>query len=59
MLQLAKALQQVSGDNDIRDRFEAQGIVMRTMLLDDFDAHIKADVEKMGALVTAIGAKLQ
>jgi len=59
LAQLANALQQVAGDKDIRDRFEAQGIVTRTLLLDDFDAHVKSDVEKMGALVNLIGARLQ
>ena len=59
LAQLAKAISQVAADQEIRDRFEAQGIVTRTLLLEEFDAHVKTDVEKMGALVAAIGLKTQ
>ncbi|MFM9972384.1 MAG: tripartite tricarboxylate transporter substrate binding protein [Burkholderiales bacterium] len=57
--QVAKAVQQVAGERDIRERFDAQGIVTRTLLLDDFDAYIKGEVERMGALVASIGARIQ
>jgi tripartite-type tricarboxylate transporter receptor subunit TctC len=55
--QLARALKRSSEDREVRDKFSGQGIVPRDLALEEFDAYIRADVERLGPLIKAIGAK--
>ena len=55
--QLSRLLQRVSEDKDIREKSLAQGVVTRNVVLRDFDAFIKADMDKLGPLVRASGAR--
>jgi tripartite-type tricarboxylate transporter receptor subunit TctC len=54
---LAQALQQAGESKDLKDRYRTLGLVGRSLVLKDFDAYIKADMEKLGPLVRASGAK--
>jgi tripartite-type tricarboxylate transporter receptor subunit TctC len=54
---LAQSLQQAGEEKDLKERYRTLGLVGRNLVLKDFDAHIKADMEKLGPLVKASGAK--
>ena len=54
---LSRALQRIGEDKDVRDKYSAQGLVARNVALREFDAFIKADMDKLGPLVRASGAK--
>ena len=47
----------VSEDKDVRERFAGQGIQPRAILLAEFDAYIRADMEKIEPLIKQSGAK--
>ncbi len=55
--QLARAMRQITDEKEVQDRYAAQGIVPRSVILEDFDVFIRADVDKLGPLIKAIGAK--
>ena len=54
---LAQEMKAVSEDKDVRERFAGQGIQPRAILLAEFDAYIKADMEKIEPLIKQSGAK--
>jgi tripartite-type tricarboxylate transporter receptor subunit TctC len=41
----------------VKERFAGQGIFPRSIELEDFDAFLREDVAKLGALARAVGAK--
>ena len=54
---LSRTILQIAEDKDVKDRYRAQGVNIRNVVLRDFDAYIKTDMEKLGPLVKASGAK--
>ncbi len=54
---LARTMQRIGEDKDIREKYLAQGVIPRNVTLREFDAYIKADMDKLGPLVKASGAK--
>jgi len=54
---LSRAMLRVTEDKDVREKYLSQGVVPRNVALRDFDAYIKADMEKLGPLVKASGAR--
>jgi len=56
--QLARELRQATELAEIKDRMAAQGIFSRTSALRDFDAYIRAEIDKLGRIVKATGAKV-
>ena len=54
---LSRAILRVAEDKDVREKYAAQGVLPRNVALRDFDAHIKADMGKLGPLVRASGAR--
>ena len=56
--QLSRALRTASEDREIQERYAQQGLVPKFLPSDEFDAFIKADVERVKGLVKTIGAKV-
>lgn len=56
MEQVSRALQQVADEKAVRDRYQVLGLVSRVMLLREFDAYIRADLEKLRPVIKASGA---
>ena len=56
--QLSRAFRAAAEDKEIQDRYAALGLVPKFMPPEEFDAFIKADVERVRALVKTIGAKV-
>jgi len=54
---LARELREISEEKEVKEKFAGQGIVPRSIELEDFDAFIREDVAKLGALAKAVGAK--
>jgi tripartite-type tricarboxylate transporter receptor subunit TctC len=54
--QLSRALRVAAEDKEIQERYLAQGLVPKFLPPEEFDAFIKADVERVTVLVKAIGA---
>ena len=52
---LADALADVTGAQDVREKFVKSAVVSRMLKLGQFDAFIKADVEKQAQIVKAAG----
>ncbi len=57
MERIAKEIRAISALPEVRERMQAQGLVPRVLVLDEFDRYIRAEVDKQGALVKASGAK--
>lgn len=55
--QLAQAIQAVADEKDMRAKLDEQGIQSRGIILREFDAYIKADVEKLGQIIKSAGVK--
>jgi tripartite-type tricarboxylate transporter receptor subunit TctC len=55
--QLARAIRSVCDEKDVREKLEEQGIQSRIVILREFDAFIKADIDKLGQIVRAAGVK--
>ena len=55
--QLARNLREISEEREVKEKFAGQGIFPRSIELEDFDAFIREDVAKLGALAKAVGAK--
>ena len=53
--QLARAIQAVGDEKDMREKLEEQGIQPRFLVLREFDAFIKADVDKLGQIAKGAG----
>jgi len=54
---LARELREISEEKEVKEKFAGQGIFPRSIELEDFDAFIREDVAKLGALAKAVGAK--
>ena len=48
---------QISEDPEVRTKLRSQGIIPRNVVLRDFDAYMKADVDKVRPLVNASDVK--
>jgi tripartite-type tricarboxylate transporter receptor subunit TctC len=53
---LAGHIQQVAQDEEVKEKYKSFGLVSRTVLLRDFDAYLKEDMERLGPVVKASGA---
>lgn len=54
---LARDLREISEEKEVKEKFAGQGIFPRSIELEDFDAFIRDDVARLGALAKAVGAK--
>jgi tripartite-type tricarboxylate transporter receptor subunit TctC len=54
---LARELREISEEREVKEKFAGQGIFPRSIELEDFDAFIREDVARLGALAKAVGAK--
>lgn len=54
---IAVEMKAISSERDVRERFAAQGILPRAVLLGDFDAYIRTDMERIEPIIRASGAK--
>lgn len=52
---LARAMQQIAGEEDVKEKLKAMGQNSRSILLRDFDAYMRADVDRFGPIVKASG----
>ena len=57
--QLAREVSAVSQLPEIRDKLVQQGLLPRNVLLREFDQYIAAEMEKLGKIVKASGAKAE
>lgn len=57
--QIAREVQQVTALPDVREKMMAQGLTPKTLALREFDAYIQAEIDKLGRLVKASGAKAE
>ncbi|MFN0303726.1 MAG: tripartite tricarboxylate transporter substrate binding protein [Burkholderiales bacterium] len=55
--QLAAALWAAGEHAEIKEKLVSQGMIGRTLLLREFDAYLKADLENLAPIVKASGAK--
>ena len=56
LAQLANAIRQVTEEPEVRERFVQQAFFGKHRSGTEFDAHIRADLERMGPVVKAAGA---
>jgi tripartite-type tricarboxylate transporter receptor subunit TctC len=54
--QLSREIRQVTADKSLRDKFAAQAIFPRDLGPTEFDAFIRADLDRIGPVIKAIGA---
>ena len=54
---LAREIQQAGEQPDVRERMSGQGMLPRRMTLEEFDGFIRAEIDKLGRIVRASGAK--
>jgi tripartite-type tricarboxylate transporter receptor subunit TctC len=54
---LAQSLRAAGDDADVKEKLTSQGMIARTVLLREFDAYIKIDLDKLAPVVKASGAK--
>lgn len=55
--EIADAVRAVAADAGVRKTLEEQGIQRRSVVMREFDAYIKADMEKIGRVVQAAGVE--
>lgn len=53
---LASHIREVAQDEDVKARYKTLGLVSRTVLLRDFDAYMKADMQRLAPVIKASGA---
>ncbi|MSQ70475.1 MAG: hypothetical protein EXR27_04165 [Betaproteobacteria bacterium] len=53
---LSRGFQQMSQDEAVKERFKTLGVTPRNVLLRDFDAYIKTEMDRLGPIVKASGA---
>ena len=53
----AREVLQANDQPDVRERMASQGLVPKRMVLADFDAFVRAEIDKLGRIVKASGAK--
>ena len=54
---LSRAIREISEEKDVKDKYASQGINPRVITLREFDAYIKADMDKLAPIIKAVGAK--
>lgn len=54
---LSRTIAQAGEEQDLKERYRKLGLLSRKMALRDFDAFIKADIEKLAPVIKASGAK--
>lgn len=54
---LGKAMTQISADPEVKEKLRSQGIIPRNVVLRDFDAYMKTEVEKVRPLINASDIK--
>ena len=52
---LARAMQNVAEEEEVKAKFQAQGIVSRTLGSREFDAYMKADMDRLSPIIKAAG----
>ena len=57
MERLAKEINEITALPDVQQKMAQQGLVPKQVALDKFDAYIRSEIDKLGALVKASGAK--
>ncbi len=57
MERLAKEINEITALPEVQQKMAQQGLVPKQVVLDQFDAYIKAEIDKLGALVKASGAR--
>jgi len=53
---LSRAIQEIAVEEDVKARYKTLGLALRIVALRDFDAFMKADMERLGPVVKASGA---
>jgi tripartite-type tricarboxylate transporter receptor subunit TctC len=53
--QLARTIQGIAEEKETLEKFRAQGVVPRILILDKFDAYISAELDKLAPVVKAAG----
>lgn len=56
MQRLAGQIQEVARDGEVTEKYKTFGLVPRAVLLREFDAYMKEDMERLGPVVRASGA---
>lgn len=59
MEQLAREIRAVSQMPEVREKLMNQGLIVKDLMLADFDRFISADIDKMGKIVKSSGAKAE
>jgi tripartite-type tricarboxylate transporter receptor subunit TctC len=54
---VAREVVHANDQPEVRERMASQGLVPKRMVLADFDAFIRSEIEKLGRIVKASGAK--
>jgi tripartite-type tricarboxylate transporter receptor subunit TctC len=54
---IAREIQHANEQPDIRERMSGQGLLPRRMALEEFDGFIRTEIDKLGRIVKASGAK--
>ncbi|MBS0338172.1 MAG: tripartite tricarboxylate transporter substrate binding protein [Proteobacteria bacterium] len=57
--QVAKEVQQVGALPDVREKMISQGLIPKAVVLHEFDTYIQAEIDKLGKLIRASGAKAE
>ena len=54
---LAREVNEITAMPEVQQKMSQQGLVAKQVVLEKFDAYIKAEIQKLGVLVKASGAK--
>lgn len=54
---IAREIQHANEQPDVRERMSGQGMLPRRMVLEEFDGFVRAEIDKLGRIVKASGAK--
>ena len=54
---VAKEVNEITASAEVQQKMAQQGLVPKQLVLDGFDAYIRTEIDKLGALVKASGAK--
>lgn len=57
MERLAREINEITALPEVQQKMAQQGLVPKQMVLDKFDAYIRSEIDKLGALVKASGAR--
>lgn len=57
MERLAKEINEITALPEVQQKMAQQGLVPKQVVLEQFDAYIKTEIDKLGALVKASGAR--